>query len=130
MQSRPQVVDTASITAPSIDALTTVAIASVSICLVQILHEGAHAVACVAVGADLRELSALHVSCEGAAVWQSKLVSASASLVNFVVGLLAFIWIRRRHGWSPERTFFVWLFVLMNWLLAGGYWMFSGIGNV
>ncbi|HEX7070430.1 MAG TPA: hypothetical protein VF190_06480 [Rhodothermales bacterium] len=130
MQPEPQIAQPASITRPAVDALTTVAIASVAISLVQILHEGTHAAACVAVGAGIREMSALHVSCHAAVVWQSKLVSASASIVNFIVGTLAFVLLRRRRGWSSEMTFFVWLFFLMNWLAAGGYWMFSGVGNV
>lgn len=112
------------------DGATTLAIAAVSIALVQILHEGTHAVTCIAVGADLLEISALHVSCESSTAWQSKVVSASASIINLIVGLLVFVRLRKAQRLSSESAFFLWLFMLMNWLLAAGYWMFSGIGNV
>ncbi len=115
---------------PNIDGLTTMAIAAVAIVLTQTLHEGTHALTCVVVGADLMEFSALHVSCDSAEVWQSKTVSGSAALVNLVVGTALFARSRHTRPGSSASHVFLWLLMLMNWLVAAGYLMFSGIGNV
>ena len=113
-----------------IDWLTTVAIAAIAISLTIAFHEGIHALACFVVGGDLQEYSALHVSCETPGIWQGKVVAGSASISNLILGAVCLALLRRAHGQSPERQFFLWLFMLMNWLNGAGYWMFSGIANM
>lgn len=106
------------------------AIAALAFSLTQFIHEGTHALACIAVGSTLEEFSALHVACQSEADVQSKLVSALASLVNILVGFVAFVALRRSDQRSTGHFLFLWLFMLMNWLLGTGYWMFSGIANI
>ena len=64
------------------DWLTIMAIAAISLSLTTTLHEGVHALVCIAVGGDLREYSALHVLCESPSPTHAKFVAGSASLVN------------------------------------------------
>jgi len=107
-----------------------VAIAAVAFCLTTAIHEGVHALACVGVGSELKELSAMHVSCESNALWQSKIVSGLAAIVNIILGVFLLLILRLSQQRSSGTQFFLWLFMLMNWLLGAGYWMFSGIANV
>ena len=113
-----------------LDWLTVIAIAATAISLEVAIHEGVHAMSCVLVGGDLQEYSALHALCGNTQVWQSKVVSGSASIANIILGLLLLAVLRRSRQQSPERQFFLWLFMLMNWLGGTGYWMFSGIANI
>jgi hypothetical protein len=113
-----------------IDWLTTIAIAAVAISLTIGFHEGMHALSCIGVGGDLQELSALHALCDTSEIWQGKIVSGIASVANIVVGFVCLVVLRQTRQQSSEWQFFLWLFMLMNWLNGAGYWMFSGIANV
>ncbi|KAA3647196.1 MAG: hypothetical protein DWQ07_06765 [Chloroflexi bacterium] len=115
---------------PHVDWLTTLAIAAVAIALTQIIHEGTHALTCVAVGGDLKEFSALHVACESNSVAQSKIVSGSAAIVNLVIGFVLLAFLRRPQLGTASNQFFLWIFMLMNWLLGSGYLAFSGVANL
>jgi len=113
-----------------VDLLTTIAIAAIAISLTVSFHEGMHALSCLVVGGDLQELSALHALCDASEIWQGKIVSAIASVANIGLGFICLAYLRRTRQQSSERQFFLWLFMLMNWLNGAGYWMFSGIANV
>jgi hypothetical protein len=89
-----------------------------------------HALSCLVVGGDLQEYSALHVSCPTSEIWQGKIVSATASIANILLGLACLAILRRRDWQKSEAQFFLWLLMLMNWLNGAGYWMFSGIANL
>jgi len=130
MTKRGQIDQTIAADNIAVDWLTTIAIAAVAICLTQLIHEGAHALSCIIIGADLQEFSALHVSCQTNSVWQSKVVSGAAAVVNIFVGLMFLVLIPRFRHKTSEFQFLLWLLMLMNWLLGAGYWMFSGIANV
>lgn len=114
---------------PAMDWVTIGAIAALSVSLTIGFHEGMHALTCLGVGGTVQELSALHVLCDGEGVWQGKLVAGSASVANILLGTLCW-WLLRRLAKTPTVQFFLWLFMLMNWLNGAGYWMFSGIANV
>ncbi len=114
-----------------LDWLTAVAIAAIAISLNVAFHEGVHAATCLLVGGDLLEFSALHVDCRATADWQSRVVAGSASIANLLLGTL--IWrllSRLRNRVDTSRLFFLWLFMLMNWLYGAGYWMLSGAANL
>jgi len=113
---------------PALDWLTVVAIAAIAISLNVAFHEGVHALACVSLGSDLQEYSALHVTCQHAGVWQSKVEAGSAPLANLLLGTIAWRLLRRVR--RPSSRVLVWLFMLMNWLYGAGYWMFSGVANI
>lgn len=115
---------------PSIDVLTTVAIAAIAISINVAAHEGAHAFACLAVGSHLEEYSALYVSCESTTPLQQKIVDGSAPMFNIIAGMVLWMIVRASRKRAPETWFFLWLLMLMNWLYGAGYWMFSGISNI
>lgn len=115
---------------PVVDWLTVVAIAAIAISLNVAMHEGVHALTCLAVGGDLREYSALYVSCDGLTTLQGKVVSGSAPTYNIIAGVLLWIIVRNSRKQASEVQYFLWLFMLMNLLYGAGYWMFSGIANV
>ena len=113
-----------------VDWLTTIAIAAIAVIVTVVFHEGIHALSCVVLGGDLLEYSSLHVSCDNAGIWQSKVRSGSASIANIILGTIFLFVLRRSQQRSSEWVYFAWLFMLVNWLNGSGYWMFSGIGNV
>jgi hypothetical protein len=114
----------------AVDMLTTMSIAAIAFCLTAAIHEGVHALSCIGVGANLQEFSAMHVACETNAIWQRKIVAGSAAIINIVIGFICLLILQRSQGRASETQFFLWVFMLMNWLLGAGYWMFSGIANV
>jgi hypothetical protein len=115
--------------APRVDWLTVVAIVAMAISFNVAFHEGVHALTCAAVGGQVREYSALYVDC-GATAAQNRWVAGSASIANLAAGFLLWAALRRSANSSARLRFFLWLFMLMNWLYGAGYWMFSGIANI
>lgn len=94
------------------------------------MHEGTHALACVLVGGDLREFSALHVDCVAGNMVLERVVAGSAAIVNILLGFLAYSLLRSSRNWSGNGTCCLWLFFLINLLVGTGYFVFSGIGGV
>ena len=113
-----------------VDWLTTIAIAAIAVSMMVAFHEGVHALSCIVLGGDLQEYSALHVTCNYAQDWQSKIGSGSASVANIILGTVFLFVLRRSQQKSSEWLYFAWLFMLVNWLNGAGYWMFSGIANL
>jgi hypothetical protein len=113
-----------------IDWLTVAAVSAIAISFNVAFHEGVHALVCLFTDGKLLAYSALYVDCDSSGVWQAKLVSGSASIMNLVLGTISWILLRRMQSASGRITYFLWLFMLMNWVYGAGYWMFSGIGNV
>ena len=115
---------------PVVDWMTVVAIAAIAISVEVAFHEGLHAVTCWATGGVLHEFSAQYVDCTSQTVVMGKIVSGIAPIVNIIVGLLIWNYLRKPRQIAPELHFFIWLFMLMNLLGGSGYFMFSGIANV
>lgn len=115
---------------PTIDWLTVSAISAIAISFNVAFHECVHALVCLLTDGKLLAYSALYVDCDSGGVWQAKLVSGSASIMNLVLGTIILLLLRRMHSAPGRITYFLWLFMLMNWVYGAGYWMFSGIGNV
>ena len=115
---------------PLIDWMTVVAIAAIAISLNVAAHEGVHALACLSVGGNLQEYSALYESCDGLATSQAKIVAGSAPTYNLIAGAILWIALRKIIETSSETWYFLWLFMLMNWYYGAGYFIFSGMSNV
>ena len=115
---------------PIVDWLTVVAIAAIAISFTVASHEGVHALACLAVGGDLQEYSALYESCDSSTVSQGRIVAGSAPTYNLLAGVLLWIILRNSKRQASETLFFLWLLMLMNWFYGTGYFIFSGIANV
>jgi hypothetical protein len=115
---------------PVVDWLTVVAIAAIAISLTVAFHEGIHALACIAVGGDLLEYSALYESCDSPTEWQAKIVAGSAPTFNLIAGAILWIILRNSRKQASETKFFLWLFMLMNWFYGAGYFILSGAVNI
>ena len=116
-----------------IDRVTLIAIAVVAYGLANIIHEClGHGGICVAVGARLQVLSAVHAECDvQRGGWLAgALVMAAGTVANLLAGGVAWLLLRRQRGEPTRLRYFLWLFMTVNLLQATGYWLFSGVGNV
>jgi hypothetical protein len=104
------------------DAVTVAAIAIVAYALANVLHEGVgHGGACLLIGGRPIALSSVHFECEEG----SRFVSAAGTIVNFIAAGISYLLMKRAPG-----RYFLWLFTTINLLMAAGYFLFSGIGNI
>jgi hypothetical protein len=108
------------------DLLTLAAIAIVATLITNLLHEGlGHGGMCIATGGQPLEISTVHFACSA----EPRLVAAGGTLANLVFG--AIFWavaraIKRAALWR----YFFWLLMTFNLFEAGGYFLYSGIGNI
>jgi hypothetical protein len=111
---------------PYSDFWTVVAIAAVAAICGDVIHEAiGHGGACLATGGHPLALSTVHFECEG----EGKLVAAGGTLANLIAGL-AFWAAARVARHSTRLRYFFWLSMTMNLYAGGGYFLFSGIGNI
>jgi hypothetical protein len=109
------------------DRVTIIAISIVAFALANVLHEGAgHGGVCVLTGGHARVLSSVHFECDR----DSRLISAGGPLVNFVAGLLCWLALRAVSSARGSLRYFLWLLMTVNFLQGGGYFLFSGLGNI
>ena len=107
------------------DLWTIAAIAVSAAVITDFIHEGlGHGGVCLATGAQAMVLSTVHFECSA----ETRLVAAGGTLANLVFGVL--FWgaaraVKRAARWR----YFFWLLMTFNLLDAGGYFLFSGIGN-
>jgi hypothetical protein len=122
--------ESTSVRKPIVDWLSVVAIAAIAISLNVVIHEGVHALACLAVGGHLQAYSALYESCGNTTVSQAKIEAGSAPTFNLIAGTLLWIVLRNLRKRTPETWLFLWLLMLMNWLYGAGYFVLSGVANI
>jgi hypothetical protein len=105
--------------------LTVAAIAVVASVMANVIHEGlGHGGMCVATGGQALALSTVHFECSV----DTRLVAAGGTLANLIFGAL--FWAAARAVKQSARwRFFFWLLMTFNLFDAGGYFLFSGIGN-
>lgn len=115
---------------PVTDWLTVGAIAAIAISLNVALHEGVHALTCLAVGGRLHAYSALYSSCASATPLQEKIVAGSAPTFNLIAAALLWTVLRHSKRAPSAGRFFLWLLMLMNGFYGAGYLIFSGIANI
>jgi hypothetical protein len=108
------------------DVATIVAISTVAFAIANLLHEGAgHGGACLLAGGQAKALSSVHFDCSR----DSRFVSAGGTFANVMGGLLGWIAIRFLRRGSGNLRYFFWVLMTVNLLQAGGYFLFSGVGN-
>jgi hypothetical protein len=108
------------------DLLTVAAIAIAATVIADLIHEGlGHGGMCVATGGRALVLSTVHFDCSA----DTRLVAAGGTLANLIFGAVFWAAERAVKRSAPWRYFF-WLLMTFNLLSAGGYFMFSGIGNI
>ena len=107
------------------DLWTVAAIAVVATVIANVIHEGlGHGGMCVATGGHPLALSTVHFECSE----ETRLVAAGGTLANLVFGALSWL-AARAVKQSASWRFFFWLLMTFNLFDAGGYFLFSGIGN-
>jgi hypothetical protein len=108
------------------DLLTIAAIAIVATVIADFIHEGlGHGGMCVATGGQPLVLSTVHFECSA----DTRLVAAGGTLANLIVGTLTWVAMGAVKQSAPWRYFF-WLLMTLNLFSVGGYFLFSGIGNI
>jgi hypothetical protein len=108
------------------DLLTIAAIAIVATVGANFIHEGlGHGGMCVATGGQPLVLSTVHFECSA----DTRLVAAGGTLANLILGALSWGAMRAVTRSTTWRYFF-WLLMTLNLFGAGGYFLFSGIGNI
>jgi hypothetical protein len=107
------------------DLLTIVAIAVVAGVVANVIHEGlGHGGMCVITGGQPLAISTVHFECSV----EPRLVAAGGTLANLVFGALFLVAARAVKQSACWRLFF-WLLMTFNLFDAGGYFLFSGVGN-
>jgi hypothetical protein len=108
------------------DLLTIAAITVVASVIANFIHEGlGHGGMCIATGGHPLALSTVHFEC----IPEPRLVAAGGTLANLLFGAL-FWGAARAVKQSATWRYFFWLLMTFNLLEAGGYFLFSGIGNI
>ena len=108
------------------DLLTIAAIAIVATVIADFIHEGlGHGGMCVATGGRPLMLSTVHFECSP----DTRLVAAGGTLANLIFGMLSWQAVRAANQSAPWRYFF-WMLMTFNLFHVGGYFLFSGIGNI
>jgi len=106
--------------------LTIAAVGIVAAVLTDFIHEGlGQGGMCVATGGQPLVLSTVHFECSP----DTRLVAAGGTLANLIVGTLSWGAARVVTQPAPWR-YFLWLLMTLNLFDAGGYFLFSGIGNI
>jgi hypothetical protein len=108
------------------DLLTLASIAIVATVVANFIHEGlGHGGMCVATGGQPLALSTVHFACSA----EPRLVAAGGTLANLIFGAL--LWAAARAvKRSAHWRYFFWLLMTFNLFEAGGYFLFSGFGNI
>jgi hypothetical protein len=107
------------------DLLTIAAIAIAATVITDLIHEGiGHGGMCAATGGQPLVLSTVHFECSA----DTRLVAAGGTLANLIFGALFWVAARAVRQTASWRYFF-WLVMTFNLFDAGGYFLFSGIGN-
>jgi hypothetical protein len=107
------------------DLWTIAAIAVCATVVTDFIHEGlGHGGLCMAIGAQPLALSTVHFQCSV----DTRLVAAGGTLANLIFGA-AFWGAARVIKQAVTWRYFFWLLMTFNLFDAGGYLLFSGIGN-
>jgi len=107
------------------DLLTIAAITIVATVIADFIHEGlGHGGMCVVSGGQPLAISTVHFECSA----DTRLVAAGGTLANLILGAL-FWGAARAVKQAASWRYFFWLLMTFNLLQAGGYFLFSGIGN-
>ena len=108
------------------DLLTIAAIAIVATVIADFIHEAlGHGGMGLASGGLPLMLSTVHFECFP----DARLVAAGGTIANLLFGMLFWITVRVIER-SPSWRYFSWLSMTFNLFEAGGYLLFSGIGNI
>ena len=111
---------------PHVDRWTLIGLVLLLAPLLTMAHELlGHAVACVATGHRPSELGAYYVECPGTGPTARRLVAMAGTAVDVLTAGLAYLaW---RVVRAPLPRLALWIVFTVKAMVAGGYWMFSGV---
>lgn len=115
------------------DFLTLIAISAFSFILATALHEhGGHSLACVLLGAPLKELGAFYVDCNYSASssFAIRMVAFAGPLASLSAGIVGLLIFRSISKPSAQWKYFLWHFGTINLMIAAGYLLFSGVTGI
>jgi hypothetical protein len=105
---------------------TVAGISVVAFAIANIFHEGlGHGGACVLNSGQPLVLSSVHFECDIENRW----IAAGGTIANFILAAICFPAMRSVKN-SPALRYFLWLSMTVNLLQGGGYFLFSGLGNI
>jgi|HubBroStandDraft_4_1064222.scaffolds.fasta_scaffold29549_2 hypothetical protein len=108
------------------DVLTIIAIAIVATVAADVTHEAlGHGGTCLLSGGHPLALSTVHFDCDR----DTRLIAAGGTVANFIAGAL-FLVASRMLRRASRLGYFLWLAMTINLLEGGGYFLFSGFGNI
>ena len=108
------------------DLYTIAAITIATTVITSFIHEAlGHGGTCVAAGGNPRVLSTVHFECS----LDTRLVAAGGTLANLIFGVLSWA-VARTFRKSASWRYFFWQLMTFNLFDAGGYFLFSGVGNI
>jgi hypothetical protein len=109
----------------SLDIWTVCGVAVVVFAIANFTHEAlGHGGACVLNGGRPLVLSSVHFDCSIENRW----IAAGGTIANFI--LAAICWFALRFTRTTTLRYALWLSMTINLLQGGGYFLFSGIGNI
>lgn len=117
----------------SADLLTIGAISVISYIIANVVHEGiGHGGACLLVGGIPQELTTAYFEWDSGAVSDTarRFVAAGGTLANLLASLLFWLAFRTSVSFSPYIRSFLWLSMSVNYFVAAGYPLFSGVGGI
>jgi hypothetical protein len=105
---------------------TVIAIALIVYATCSVVHEGiGHGGACLLTCGTPLQISSVHFDCGG----ENKWVAAGGTIANLIFGFVFWI-LSRAVTSSTHWRYFFWLAMTINLLQGGGYFLYSGIGNI
>jgi hypothetical protein len=109
-----------------LDLWTLAGITVVAFVVANVVHEGiGHGGACVLNGGQPLVLSSVHFECS----FDNRWIAAGGTIANFIMAAICWIGLRLvKH--APRLRYWLWLSMTINLLQGGGYFLFSGIGNI
>ncbi len=108
------------------EVLTIIAIAIVATVVADLTHEAlGHGGTCLLSGGHPLALSTVHFDCDRDTRW----IAAGGTIANFIAGM-AFLAASRMVRRAARLRYFLWLAMTINLLEGGGYFLFSGFGNI
>jgi hypothetical protein len=118
---------------PRHDLLTVAAVGHLAYALANLLHEGlGHGGACLLVGGKPLVLSSMHFDgdTEKLSRGANRVIAAGGTLVNLLVGGVAFAALAHSRTLSALARYFFWLLAFVNLFQGTGYFLFSGVAGI
>ncbi len=118
---------------PKTDLPTLISLSAFSFILATALHEyGGHALACAALGGQIKELGAFYVDCDYASLsaLSNRLVAVAGPLVSLITGMIGLLLFGRASKTNSTLKYFLWHFGTINLMVAAGYVLFSGVAGI